>query len=86
MLIGGGAVGAAGLALSIAAGVNFGTLSKYGPTERSGPDSTQRALNITADVTVGVAVAALATGIVLLIADAASSKAPSEEAHAEATP
>jgi hypothetical protein len=79
LLIGGGVVGVTGLVLSIAAASNFATLQSTPPLERAGPDATQKALNISADVTVGIAIAAVATGLVLLIADAATSKAPSTE-------
>jgi hypothetical protein len=67
-------VGVAGVVLSVAAGFNYASL----PTaaDRSSADSTQRALNISADVAVGVGIAALATGIVLLIADAAGGSQP----------
>lgn len=90
LLIGGGVLGAGGLALSVAAGFNFAGLQTTSPLARPGADATQRGLNVAADVTVGVAIAALATGVVLLIADAASgAKKPepgeeSSEAQGEA--
>jgi hypothetical protein len=81
LLVGGGAAGVAGVIISVVAGNRFAALRDVEPADRSVAESRQRGLNAAADVTVSVAIAALATGIVFLIADAASTPAaaPAED-------
>ncbi|MGV3623101.1 MAG: hypothetical protein ACO1OB_19940 [Archangium sp.] len=68
--VGAVATGLAGGGLSIAAATNYPTLQNA--PDRRAADDTQRALNVSADVTVGVAIAAGVTAIVLFIVDGAS--------------
>jgi hypothetical protein len=73
VLIGGGVVGVGGVILSVVAGNHFKSLQGLGPDERPAADARQRGLNVAADVAIGAAIAVVATGVVLLIADAAAS-------------
>jgi hypothetical protein len=57
----------------VVAANNYGTLAGLAPADRPAADASQRALNLAADLTIGVAIAAATTGLVLLIAHAASS-------------
>lgn len=76
VLIGAGVLAAGGVVLSVVAGNNFAALGSVPAEQRPAADATQRGLNVAADVTVGVAIAAAATGLVLLIAEAASAPKP----------
>lgn len=78
VLIGSGVIAVGGVILSVVAGNNYAAMEDN-PARPAGAEDAQRGLNIAADVTVGVAIAAAATGLILLIADAASSPKPVEE-------
>ncbi len=76
LLAGGGAAGVVGVILSVMAGNSYAALASTPAEQRPAADLSQRNLNIAADVVVGVAIAGVATGLVLLLADAASSSPP----------
>lgn len=70
--IGAGVLGLTAGGLAIGAGVNFGQLATTAPADRPAADATQRSLNLSADVTGGVAIAAGVTALVLFLVDGAS--------------
>lgn len=71
-----GVLAAAGLGLSVGAGVHYGQLASTPPNARPDADSLQRALNTSADATVGVAVAAAVTAVVLFVLDGSAAQGP----------
>lgn len=74
--IGTGVAAAVGVTFSILAASNFSKLSTLPASDRVAADGTQRAFNLTADLALGVAIAAGITTLVLLIIDSPTGGTP----------
>lgn len=74
--VGTGVAAAVGVTFSILAASSFSKLSTLPASDRVAADGTQRAFNLTADLALGVAIAAGITTLVLLIIDSPTGGTP----------
>ncbi|MEW5738338.1 MAG: hypothetical protein AB1938_05400 [Myxococcota bacterium] len=78
--VGAGALAITGGVLTVVAQQHYAGLSAVPPEARAAADAQQRALNTSADVVMGTAIAAGVAAVVLFILDARTAPAPTTEA------